>query len=221
LATSGSYLFNPTADDLLTEAWERLGKLPAEITGDVARAARRSLQYMQVAWANAGLNLWQVAQSTLRTTKGTAAYTLSATTVDLLDVYVTVNGVDRLLAPISRSDYAAIPAKAQAGSPTQYWVNRQNGGPVLTFYPTPDAAYTVSYYRIRQPQDVAGLGQTLDAPLQWADALAAGLAARLAVKFAPDRVQALEAAAQAAGLAAAAQDRNRLPLKLTIRRGRR
>jgi hypothetical protein len=218
VTTSGTYLFNPSADDLLQEAWERLGKNPAELTGDVARAARRSLAYIQIEWTNRGLNLWQVDSQTLATVAATSSYTLASATIEPLDVSVTVSGIERTLSPIGRTDYAAIPTKSLAGVPTQYWAERQRDQTVLHLYPTPDAAYTVTYYRMREPQDVSALGQTLDAPMLWMDALAGGLAARLAVKYAPDRLGVLGPIYDAAIAAASRENRQRTPLKLGIRR---
>lgn len=220
MATSGTYAFNPTADDLLTEAWERLGKSPAELTGDVARAARRCLQFLQVEWTNAGLNLWQVERATLALIVGTSDYTLDPSTVDLLDATVTIGTTERLMVPIGRSDYAAIPVKSLQAAPTQYWVERLSVAPVLHVYPTPDSAYTLTYYRLRQPQDISGLGQNLDAPVLWTDALAGGLAARLAVKYAPDRLQLLGPLYADALAKASGENRSRAPLKISIRRRR-
>ncbi len=57
MATSGTYAFNPAVDDLLLEAWERCGKSPNILTGDVAVSARRSLQLMAIEWTNRGVPL--------------------------------------------------------------------------------------------------------------------------------------------------------------------
>ena len=180
MTSSGTYTWLPTIDDLLLEAWERLGKSEAELTGAIARSARQSLQYMQVDWTNRGLNLWQVDQQTLSLTQGTVSYTLAAATVEPLDVTIPVGGADRLLKPIGRDTYAAIPIKTTQAPPTQYWANRQSGSVTLYVYPAPDTAYTLTYWRMREPQDVAAFGNTPDAPKLWSEAIAAGLAARLA-----------------------------------------
>ena len=65
MTTSGTYTWNPAIDDLLTEAWERLGLTTAALTGAVARSARRSLQLMLVDWTNRAVPLWQVEDVTL------------------------------------------------------------------------------------------------------------------------------------------------------------
>jgi hypothetical protein len=212
-----SYLFNPTADVLLTEAWERLGRNTAELTGDVARTARISLQMLAVEWTNRGFNLWQVDSQTLTLVVGQADYTLAAATIEPLEVLVTVGGIQRSLAAVGRSDYVTIPNKTDEGTPTLYWAERQASAVVLHLYPTPDTALTVTYTRLRQPQDVTGLGQTLDAPMLWSDALAAGLACRLAEKYAPERLVMLEATYEKRLAAAQRENRQRAPMRMLPR----
>lgn len=51
---------------------------------------------------------------------------------------------------------------------------------------------SIVYHRLRSAQDVAALSDDLDAQRAWLDAVCAGLAKRLAVKWAPDRVGLLE-----------------------------
>jgi hypothetical protein len=221
MATSGTWTWAPTFDDLLLEAWERLSKSEAELTGAVARSARQSLQLLMLEWTNRGLNLWQVDQQTLSTVIGTVAYTLPAATVEPLDVTVTVGGVERLLSPIGRGAYAAIPIKTTKAPPTQYWANRQASGVTLYLYPAPDAVYAVTYWRMREAQDIGAMANTIDAPKLWADALAAGLAARMAEKFAPERMGEKETMAERAFKQAAGENRNRVPLTIRLRMGRR
>lgn len=221
MTSSGTWTWNPTFDDLLLEAWERLSKSEAELTGAVARSARQSLQMLMMEWTNRGLNLWQVDQQTLSTVIGTASYTLPTATVEPLDVTLTISGVERLLSPIGRGTYAAIPVKTTRAPPSQYWSNRQAGSVTLNLYPTPDKVYTLTYWRMREAQDVGSMANTLDAPRLWSDALAAGLAMRLAEKYSPERMAEKTALAERAFKEAAGENRNRVPLKISLRMGRR
>ena len=214
MATSGTYTQSWPVDDLITEAWERCGKNAAVIDGNLAASARRSLQLMLIDWTNRGVPLWQVQQNVITLTGGVAQVTLPAYVVDVLDVYTTINGVDNILARLGRSDYAALSNKATTTRPMQFWVNRQRDAVVLNLYPTPDSNYTFTYYALRQPQDVSGLAQTLDAPLLWSEALASSLAVRLSVKFAPDRLSMLAPMAEAAFVAAQGENRERVPLTI-------
>lgn len=219
MATSGTYAFDPSADDLLVEAWERCGLTAQVLNGDTARSARRSLQLMLVHWQNQGLNLWQVEDVAFSLVAGQETLATAAATSSVLEVTLRIGVSDLLLAPMSRDEWVATPNHTQQSRPTGYWVERVNPVPVLHFYPLPNEALTGTYWRVRLPQDVGALGNTLDAPVLWAEALAAGLAARLAVKFAPDRLAALKVEAAEAFAAAAGENRERVPL--TVRPGRR
>lgn len=219
MATSGTYAFDPTADDLLVEAWERCGLAGQVLNGDVARSARRSLQLMLVHWQNQGLNLWQVEAVPFTLAAAQGALATAPATSSVLEVTIRSGSSDILLAPISRDEWVATPNRSLRARPTAYWVERVNPVPVLNFYPLPDIAVSGTYWRVRLPQDVGGLGNSVDAPILWSEALAAGLASRLAVKFAPDRAALLAGEAAAAFAAAAGENRERVPL--TIVPGRR
>ena len=86
MATSGSRDFDLDVGEIIEEAYERCGL--ESRTGYDLKTARRSLNIMFADWANRGLNLWTVEQSTQALTDGTASYTLSADFTDLLEVVV-------------------------------------------------------------------------------------------------------------------------------------
>jgi hypothetical protein len=220
MATSGTYTFDPTADDLLVEAWERCGLTGQVLNGEAARSARRSLQLMLVHWQNRGLNLWQVEAVPFTLAAGQETLATAPATSDVLEVTVVVSAPTTvLLAPISRDQWAALPNRTLRSWPNSYWSERVNPVPVLHFYPLPSVSIAGTYWRVRLPQDVGALGNTLDAPILWGEALSAGLAARLAVKFAPDRAAGLKAEAEEAFAAAAGENRERVPLTiLPVRR---
>ena len=212
MATSGTTSFVPSFDDLLAEAWERLGLSSAILTGDVVRAARRSLQLMLIDWTNRNAPLWQIDFQGVVLTPGTALYAAPAGTADVLDLWVTAGGFDLMLQGIGRDEFAAIPNKIQAGRPTTWWSERQRDLPVIHLWPVPDLAYSLGMNRLRLPQDIGMLSATPDAPVLWAEAMAAGLAARLALKFKPDRYVMLKQDALDAWVAANGEDRERVAL---------
>lgn len=214
MTTSGTYATTFPIDDVLTEAWERLGKSPAIITAELAESARRSLQLMLIGWTNIKAPLWQIVPVSLSLTAGTASVTLAGQYVDVMDIYVTSGSVDYILGRVGRSDYVSYGTKTISGRPTQVWVDRQRDAPVLTFYPVPDKAYTATAYCLRQPQDVSALTQTADAPLLWAEALCSGLAAKLAEKFAPERLTEKVALAQDALAKAQGESRERVNMRI-------
>jgi hypothetical protein len=152
---------------------------------------------------------------------GTTSYVLDVETVYILQSYTrtTSGGIntDLVISPISRSEYAAIPNKDQeANRPTQFYFQRTIT-PSLFIWPVPqDNSVTLYYYRMKIQQDAGSFTDSLDAPNRWMEAIAAGLAAKLAVKFAPERLPVLENYATKTYDTAAAEDRERVPLRITI-----
>lgn len=129
--------------------------------------------------------------------------------------------VDRILYPISRTDYASLPNKQTKGSPTTFWFDRTTT-PSITIWQPPDAngPYTLNYYRQQVMQDVGIVGgQNLDMPQRFFDAAAADLAAALSWKYPPNpasgmTVEKYEMAAKMAWSEAAGEDRERVTLSL-------
>jgi hypothetical protein len=125
----------------------------------------------------------------------------------MLDTYVTLNGTDRIILPISRTEYASFPNKLQRGVPTVFWHDRQIDAPYFMIWPTPYEDMTIFSFVLRQNQDVNfDNGQIPAIPTVWLNAFALGLAAKLALSWAPDRVAMLGPAADAAYAAAAANN---------------
>jgi hypothetical protein len=213
MTTSGTYSFSLDAAEIMAEAWERCGKDAATLEGAQARSARRSLNLMFVDWsARAGSGtLWAVERQTLALVAGTVSYTLPVGTVDVVEANISDGSTETVLTPLTRDQYAAIPVKTTQARPSQFWVERITPLPVLHLYAAPDQACTLIYYRIRQIQDIATLAQTPDAPTLWLEAICAGLAARLAQKWAPERQLDLGQAASLAYSAAAGETRERAP----------
>jgi hypothetical protein len=127
----------------------------------------------------------------------------------VLDAYTTTaNGPDRVIMPISRTEYASYPNKTQQGFPTSYWFDRLVS-PTLTLWPVPDgsSATILKYYRVRQVQD-ANLqnGENVEIPYRWLEAFADGLAYRLARIWQPQMAVALKGQADESYQIAAEQD---------------
>lgn len=122
--------------------------------------------------------------------------------------------IDRIMAPLSRDDYAALPNKPQQGFPTMYWFNRQIN-PTITLWEVPDGngPYQLQYYRFTQIQDAdAKNGQTLDVPYRFLEAFCSSVAFHLAMKWKPEATIALKAYADEVWASAAAEDRERVSL---------
>jgi hypothetical protein len=218
MATSGTYLFNPTLPEIAIEAFGRAKVLPSAITPDHMLSFRRSIGFVQSQWANKGVNLWTVDLVTVALTQGVSTYNVSASTIMVLDAYIRLTGVpgpvDRILAPISRTDYASIPNKEQQAPPTSFWFDRKIN-PTITVWPVPDQTYELRYYRQLQQQDGNATGtMNADIPFRFQEAYAAALAAQLALTWAQDLAPALKSYAKDVFDEAAAEDRERVPMQI-------
>jgi hypothetical protein len=156
-------------------------------------------------WANQGVNLWAVDLVETELTTGVSTYPVDANTVVILDAYVTNDdsgaNIDRIILPISRTEYASYPNKEQQGFPTVYWFDRLLN-PTVTLWPVPNTdngPQFLKYYRVRQIQD-SNLqnGQQVEIPYLWMEAFAYGLAQRLAQIWAPQMVVQVKALADEA-----------------------
>jgi hypothetical protein len=201
MATSGTTAFNLDLTELVEEAFERCG---AELrSGYDLKTARRSLNLLFADWANRGINLWTVAQSSITLVQGTATYNLPADTVDLMEHVIRTGAgnvstqSDLTITRISVSTYSSIPNKLTQARPIQIYINRQAPIPNVTVWPTPDGSqtYTLIYWYLRRIQD-AGTGvNTMDVPFRFIPCMVAGLAYYLSMKLpnALERMQVLKA----------------------------
>jgi hypothetical protein len=177
------------------------------------QSARMASNMLLSRWANQGVNLWKVDLVTVPLVTGQSTYTVSANTVVILDAYVTNDmtgeNIDRIIMPVSRTEYASYPNKEQQGFPTVFWFDRLLS-PTVTLWPVPNVdngPSTLSYYRVTQIQDSnLSSGQTVDIPYLWMEAFAYGLATRLSQIWAPDKLALLKPFADEAYAIAAEQN---------------
>lgn len=128
-----------------------------------------------------------------------STFSVDPSTVMILDAYVTNDdsgaNIDRIILPISRTEYASYPNKEQSGYPTVFWFDRLIS-PTVTLWPVPNTdngPQELKYYRVRRLQDSAfSSGQTVEIPYLWLEAFAYGLAQRLAMIWATEKVGVLQ-----------------------------
>ena len=218
---SGAYNFAPSAGEIIINAFQRIQVRPGEILQQHLQQAVMELNLLLVKLSNQQPNLWTVDLQAMPLVQGTASYSLPAETVMITNAYVRTGvGVaitDRLIFPISQTEYAALVNKATQGFPSQFWFDRLIS-PTITLYLTPDGngPYTLYFYRVRQVQDatVAG-GINIEVTYLWLDAAAAGLAHRLARVFAPALEQLRKADADEAWHIAATQNVENVGLNIS------
>ena len=209
MSTSGTYNFNPSLGELTVYAYQLIGIRPTALLQEHMDSARLATNMMFTRWSNQGVNLWQVSLVTVPIVAGTATYSVDASTVVMLDAYIEYGTppIDRIIMPISRTEYASYPNKTQQGFPTVFWFDRLLS-PTVTLWPTPDGTQTsLKYYKVNRLQDANMNGtQEVDIPPIWLEAMAFGLAERLALIWAPEKVAIMKPMADEAYQIAANQN---------------
>jgi hypothetical protein len=203
MAISGTTSFAPSIGELALYALGLCGIRRTEITQQHLSDAYMAANLMLAEWNNDTPNLWKVSLVTQALTQGVATYSVDPSCIMILDAYIRTNDGqadenDRIIWPISRTEYASVPNKETQAPPTVFWFDRLLS-PTVTLWQVPDGngPYLLKYYSVTQIYD-AGLagGETPDIPVWWFSAFAYGLASRIADSWAPDHADRLEAKAQ-------------------------
>lgn len=211
MSTSGTYTYNPSLGELTVYAYQLIGVRPTALLQEHIDVARTATNMMFTRWSNQGVNLWQVDLTQTALTQGVATYPVDASVVVMLDAFIrTTTGTtqtDRIIMPVSRTEYASYPNKIQQGFPTTFWFDRLLS-PTVTLWPVPDGTQTyLEYYAVKRIQDANMNGvQELDIPPIWLEAMIYGLAYRLAQIWSPDKVAIMKPMADEAYQIAATQN---------------
>ena len=213
MTSSGTYSYNPSIGEVVLYSFNLCQIRSTSLAQEHLNSARQAMNMLLSRWSNMGVNLWKVDTETITLQAGVSTYSVPSDTVMILDMYSrTPSGTtntDRIMMPISRTEYASYPNKLQQGFPTVFWFDRLIS-PTVTIWPVPDGSgspTTITYYRVTQVQD-ANLpgGETIDVPYRWLDAFANGLAYYLARIWQPQLVGQLKQEADEAYMIAANQD---------------
>jgi hypothetical protein len=211
MATSNTYSWNPALGEVVLYAYNLIGLRPASLLQEHFEASRMATNMMLSRWSSQGVNLWCVDMETVPLVQGTSTYSVPSDTIVMLDAYIsTTTGsstIDRIIMPVSRTEYASYPNKEQQGFPTTFWFDRTLS-PEVTLWPVPDGSQTsLKYYRVRRVQD-SNLqnGEQVEIPYYFMEAFAFGLAQRLAMIWAPDKVALMKPLADESYQIAASQN---------------
>ena len=213
MATSGSVAFRPNIEEIISESFERCGIDNQTRTGYFAKSARRSLNLLFSEWSNRGINHWAVSNNTLSLTSGTSNYALPVGTIDIIDAVIREDSTDQIINRVSIAEYNQIPNKTETGKPNQYMIDRQYT-PRIYFWQVPDDSYSMVYWAVNQLDDVTASNQDADIPYRWTDCICAGLAAKLALKYATDKYQLLNEAYERSFNFAASADNDGVNLRV-------
>ncbi len=222
MATSGTTAFNLSIDEIIDEAYNRVGIRPN--SGNDMRRARRNLNILFADWGNRGVHLWKVELDETQLVAGQAAYTVNSDVSDVLEAYIsttatasdTASTQDVSITKIDRSAYAALPNKLSQGQPSQYYVDRQTT-PKIYLYQAPDAStYTyLKYYVIKRIEDAGSYTNTADVVFRFIPCMVSGLAYYLSMQYGPDRVPILKQVYEDEMLRALDQDGGRTSLYIS------
>ncbi len=222
MTTSGTNTFNPTNGQVTLSAFARIQVRAPSLRQEHMVNAYNEMNYLMVELGNLQPNLWKVVQNSTALANGTALYTVPDNTVMILDAWITTqtgtaSQFDRLITPMSRSEYASLANKNTPGPPTQFWFDRLQS-PTIIMYPVPDNSgpFILNYFSCLRMQDanLAG-GETMDIQYLFIDCIVAGLAHRLSRIYAPTLEAQREKDYDKAWKLAAAQNTENVGLSLS------
>lgn len=208
MTTSGTYSFNPSLGEITLYAFNLCGIRGTALLQEHMESARMAANMLLGDFSNKGVNLWQVALVSTPLVANQSTYNVDPNVVVILDGYIQTSSsgtqTDRLILPISRTEYASYPNKQQTGFPTTYW-NDRTLSPTVTLWPVPDGTQTsFNYYVLRRTQDAEfSSGQNVEIPYLWIKAFAYALACELAAIWSPEKLAYLAPIADKAYIAAA------------------
>jgi hypothetical protein len=191
-------LFQPNIGAMTLYAYQLLGMRPTSLIQEHIDSARMATNMLLARWSAEGVNLWEIDLFDIPLRKGVGEYLLPDDIVGLLDVYVTQeNGIDRIMASISRTEYANYPDKKLQAFPTVFWFNQQLNS-TINIWPTPpdDKLVLHGYYMKQIPEANVQGASYPEIPLYFQEAFAYGLAARLAMIWVPEKAQMLDGLAR-------------------------
>ncbi len=133
-------------------------------------------------------------------------------TLNIAQIFFSIPSKSQPMNPESREDYTKQTLNTAAGTPGVYWANRVNPL-VVRIYGTPiNPAYNFFVFNCaRYIQDCGSFQNSIDANSRFIEPAAAGLAAKLSMKYAVDRYQMLTESARMIYDAAGREDTENVP----------
>jgi hypothetical protein len=214
MATSETYTFSPSLGELVLYAFNLCQIRSPALTQAHMETSRMAANLLLADWSQQGVNLWKVDLVSEPLIEGQSTYAVDPKTIMILDAYIrkqyapVTPKIDRIILPVSRTEYASYPNKDHQGFTSVFWFDRLIH-PTVTLWPVPDGVSgdTLEYYRVTQVQDAAlDAGKTMDLPYRWFNAFADGLALQLARSWAPSLITALAPFAEKSYATAAGND---------------
>lgn len=200
MTSSGTYTYAPNLADIMDEVLENAGVSP-EVSGTAhIKSFARSLRLMlNSEWATIGIRNWMVTEESIATTVGGTQFPLPAGGIDIVEAVLRRAGSgigspsDVEMYALTRNEWLTIVNKQDQGRPDRFWVDRQVAPLVNYWQCGSNTTDMIVYTMLRQNQDVTGdLTATLGIPTMAYNALVAGMSARMALKWNPQKWQMLQ-----------------------------
>ena len=197
MATSGSYDFTITRDQIIAGALRLLGVIGQGDTPDAAQLSdcSEALNLLIKAWEAEGLPLWSIKIQAIPVAASTTSYTIGVgQTINVakpLKVYQAyyrnaTSNVDIPMTSLSQQEYNMLGNKSTLGTPVQFYYENLRDYGKLYLFPTPSAADVGNnvYITYQCPfEDFDSGTNNPDIPQEFYRALKYGLAADLVFEF--------------------------------------
>ena len=198
MTTSGTAVFSTTRDNIIKRALRLLGVLPSNTnpTDDQKTDAQYALNSLVKAWMADGMPLWAIKSYTIPLTDAINSYRIGDS--ELIDTPKplkilqafnrnTTSNIDIPMRILTRQEYNMLGNKSTSGNPIQLFYDPQRNYGDLFLFPTPTSveasANTIIIFYQRPFEDFNADVDEPDFPQEWFDALAYGLACRLAPEY--------------------------------------
>lgn len=195
MPSSNTFTYQPPMRELFDEVVETAGIDPSTVGTSHIKSFVRSLRLMLISeWATLGIRNWMVTEVPHTVAVAEKQFLLPLGSIDIVEAVLRRPGVgigsptDTEMYAITRNEYLTIANKDDQGRPDRYWVDRQVS-PLANYWQCgSNTTDQIVYNVFHQNQDVTGsLNDTLGIPVIAYHALVAGLSAKMALKWNPQK----------------------------------
>lgn len=200
MATSGSYTYAITRDQLIAAAFSLMGVYndDAPAPQSAINGAAQALNLMIKTWMTKNYNLWCVEDIPIPNVQGQTQYLLGPGNVTAFATYrplrITMGRLRQIdsgtpyievpLIELSRQEYTQMGQKQAQGIVNSYYYDPQTLQGVLYLYLTPNEQANIAIMTVQRPiMDMLNGTDSFDFPIEWLNALKFGLANELSFDY--------------------------------------
>lgn len=136
--------------------------------------------------------------------------------INISRIFFNNNITDNVMTEVSRYEYLQYSQKNTLGRPSVYYVDYLIN-PTITVWQNPSPEYNCMYYSAQNmAQSLTGYTQSIDIPSTFYEPMVLGLACKLALKYAPDKLQLLQQQYERAMQMAIIKDNSDIPINIGV-----